>query len=170
MRPVSAQRRKYSPQFKAEAVAMVIETGRPVAEVARSLELGEGTLGNWVNAYRPANPEPDAPLSPVQRARVKEMEDEIRRLRMENEFLKKARGLRRPDASVTECCALIEAEKANYTVIWMCGLLGVPRSSSYAWRGRTEPPTQVRRRRALRAGAAGVRRLAAACDHLSWPR
>jgi hypothetical protein len=28
-------------------------------------------------------------LSPVERARVKEMEDEIRRLRMENEFLKK---------------------------------------------------------------------------------
>ena len=36
------------------------------------------------------NPEPDQPLSPVERARVKEMEDEIRRLRMENEFLKKA--------------------------------------------------------------------------------
>ena len=35
-------------------------------------------------------PEPVPDLSPVERARVKEMEDEIRRLRMENEFLKKA--------------------------------------------------------------------------------
>ena len=35
-------------------------------------------------------PSPTEPLIPVERARVKEMEDEIRRLRMENEFLKKA--------------------------------------------------------------------------------
>jgi transposase len=38
---------------------MVIETGRPVAEVARSLELGEGTLGNWVNTWRRENPVPE---------------------------------------------------------------------------------------------------------------
>lgn len=31
------KRRKFSPQFRAEAVQMVIETGRPVAEVARDL-------------------------------------------------------------------------------------------------------------------------------------
>jgi transposase len=47
-------------------------------------------LGNWVNIWRRENPEPEPELSPVERARVKEMEDEIRRLRMENEFLKKA--------------------------------------------------------------------------------
>jgi transposase len=43
-----------------------------------------------LNAWRRSNPEPDQPLTPMERARVKEMEDEIRRLRMENEFLKKA--------------------------------------------------------------------------------
>jgi transposase-like protein len=84
------QRRRFSPQFKAEAVQMVIETGRPIAEVARDLGVVAQTLGNWVTAWRDANPEPDKALSPVERARVKEMEDEIRRLRMENEFLKKA--------------------------------------------------------------------------------
>jgi len=84
------QRRRFSPQFKAEAVQMVIETGKSVAEVARDLGIHDGTLGNWVNSYRRAHPEPDQPLSPVERARVKELEDEVRRLRMENEFLKKA--------------------------------------------------------------------------------
>ena len=83
-------RRKFSPQFKAEAVQMVIETGKPIAEVARDLGVNDGTLGNWVKAWRHANPEPDQPLSPVERARVRELEDENRRLRMENEFLKKA--------------------------------------------------------------------------------
>jgi len=41
---------------------------------------------------------------------------------------------------------LIEAEKANFKISWMCGLLGVPRSSFYAWRTRTESPTAARRR------------------------
>ena len=86
---MTEHRRKFSPQFKAEAVQMVISTGRPIAEVARDLGIGDGTLGNWVNAWRRENPEPDQPLSPVERARVKELEDEVRRLRMENEFLKK---------------------------------------------------------------------------------
>src|SRR3954452_4025481 len=83
------QRRKFSPQFKAEAVQMVLETGKPIAEVARDLGINEGTLGNWLNIWRRENPEPTTELTPVERARVKEMEDEIRRLRMENEFLKK---------------------------------------------------------------------------------
>ena len=85
------QRRKFSPQFKAEAVQMVLDTGKPIAEVARDLGIHEGTLGNWVNIWRRENPEPTTELTPVERVRVKEMEDEIRRLRMENEFLKKQR-------------------------------------------------------------------------------
>jgi transposase-like protein len=96
------RRRRFSPQFKAEAVQMVLETGRSVAEVARDLGVHDGTLGNWVNVWRRAHPEPDHPLTPVEHAHVKELEDEIRRLRMENEFLKKPRpsspGRNRSDA------------------------------------------------------------------------
>ncbi len=84
------QRRKFSPQFKAEAVQLVLETGKPIAEVARDLGINDGTLGNWVHAWRREHPEPEQPLTPMERARVKELEDENRRLRMENEFLKKA--------------------------------------------------------------------------------
>ena len=83
-------RRRFSPQFKAEAVQMVLETGKPIADIARDLGIHDGTLGNWVNTWRRQNPEPESSVSPVEMARVKEMEDEIRRLRMENEFLKKA--------------------------------------------------------------------------------
>jgi transposase-like protein len=42
-----------------------------------------------VKAWRDANPEPETALSPVERARVSELEEENRRLRMELEFLKK---------------------------------------------------------------------------------
>ena len=65
------QRRRFSPQFMAEAVQMVSETGRPIGEVARDLGIHDGTLGNWVNAWRRANPEPEQAITPTERARVK---------------------------------------------------------------------------------------------------
>ena len=84
------RRRKFSPQFKAEAVQLVIETGKPIAEVARDLGVNDGTLGNWVKAWRDANAASELELSPVEHVRMTELEEENRRLRMENEFLKKA--------------------------------------------------------------------------------
>lgn len=84
------KRRKFSPQFKAEAVQMVVESDKTIAQVARDLGVVEQTLGNWVKAWRDANPEPEPKLSPTERARMNELEEEVRRLRMENEFLKKA--------------------------------------------------------------------------------
>lgn len=103
---MTEHRPKFSPQFRAEAVQMVISTDRPIAVVARDLGIGDGTLGNWMNAWRREHPEPDQPKSPVERARLKETEDEVARLRMENEFLKSS-GLLRTDAPVAERCAVI---------------------------------------------------------------
>ena len=45
-------RRQYDPEFKAGAVRVVQETRRSVAEVARELGIGAGTLGNWVRKDR----------------------------------------------------------------------------------------------------------------------
>jgi transposase-like protein len=44
------QRRRFSPQFKAEAVQMIFETGEPIAVVARDLGIHDGILSNRVNA------------------------------------------------------------------------------------------------------------------------
>ena len=41
---------------------------------------------------------------------------------------------------------MIDAEKATYPITFMCTLLGVPRSSFYAWRNRAESATTARRR------------------------
>ena len=87
---MAQKRRKFSPQYKAEAVAFVLETGRPIIEVAADLGIHAGTLGNWVAAWHESNPEPEKALTPTERAKVAEMEDELRKLRLENEFLKKA--------------------------------------------------------------------------------
>src|SRR4051794_32882168 len=55
---------------------MVLETGKPIAEVARELGIHDGTLGNWVQAWRRDHPDPDQPLTPVEQAQMKEMQDE----------------------------------------------------------------------------------------------
>ena len=41
----------------------MIETGRPIAQVARELVINEGTLGNWVNQWKTDDTEPDKALS-----------------------------------------------------------------------------------------------------------
>lgn len=87
---MSQKRRKFSPEYKDEAVKMVLDGPRPVAAVARELGLNETTLGNWVAAYRKAHPQEEEPLSISERARLRELERENRELRMQTEFLKKA--------------------------------------------------------------------------------
>jgi len=87
---MARQKRVYSPEYRDEAVKMVIEKSRPIAVVARELGLLEGTLGNWVNAYRKSHPVEERPLALPDRARLKELERENRELRLQNEFLKKA--------------------------------------------------------------------------------
>ena len=46
------KRRKFTPEFKSEAVRLVVDTSRPIAEIAREIGVHEGTLGNWVNQHR----------------------------------------------------------------------------------------------------------------------
>jgi transposase-like protein len=84
------RRKKYSPEFREEAVKAVIETSRPIAVVARELGIVEGTLGNWVNAYRREHAGEEPPLTVSERARLRELEKEVRELRLKNEFLGKA--------------------------------------------------------------------------------
>jgi len=61
-----------------------------VAVVARENGLVAQTLGNWVSAWRIEHVDDEPVLTLSERARLKELEREVRELRMENEFLGKA--------------------------------------------------------------------------------
>jgi transposase len=87
---VSGKYRKFTPEFRDEAARMVVETSRPIAEVARELGINETSLGNWVRAYREKHAGDEPPLQISERARLRELERENRELRAKNEFLSKA--------------------------------------------------------------------------------
>ena len=82
--------RKFTPEFREEAARMVVETSRPIADVARELGINETSLGNWVRAYRKEHAGDEPALLVSERARLRELERENRELRMKNDFLSKA--------------------------------------------------------------------------------
>src|SRR4051812_49804433 len=81
MSVMGRQRREFTPEYKDEAVKLVINTGRAVATVARELGINEATLGRWVNSFKARQDAGDGALSETERA-------ELARLRKENSELK----------------------------------------------------------------------------------
>src|SRR5665647_2887869 len=69
--------RKFTQEYRDEAVLMVIQSQRPIAQVARELGINEGTLGTWLSKYRSEHPVTEE-LSLPDRAKLKELERENR--------------------------------------------------------------------------------------------
>ena len=87
--------RKFTAQFKQEAVAMTRQPDATVRSVAHSLGIGAGTLKYWIGHPPQATSgqashasESDDPAA--LKLRLKEAEKTIRRLEMERDILKKA--------------------------------------------------------------------------------
>ena len=85
--------RKYTIEFRDAAVKQVIDGGRGLTMVARSLEMSSKTLANWVYLARKGqglvNRRPAEPVSELQ-AELSRLRQENARLRVEKEILKKA--------------------------------------------------------------------------------
>ncbi|MCO4834983.1 MAG: transposase [Acidimicrobiaceae bacterium] len=82
-------RRSFTKEFKADAVSLVLDEGRTLADVARSLDIGDGNLGNWVRQARIDRGERDG-LTTNEKAELAELRRENSRLRMERDLLKRA--------------------------------------------------------------------------------
>lgn len=85
--------RKYDEDFKQGAVALVFETGKPIAQVARELGVNEGTLGNWCAKVRAAAGEGSGELSESERAELARLRKENTELRMQRDVLKRSVAL-----------------------------------------------------------------------------
>jgi len=90
---MGSTRRGFTPEYKDEAVKLVINTGRRVAAVARELGLKEQTLGRWVNDFRAraaAGEAGQGGLSETERAELLRLRRENSDLKLDRAFLKKA--------------------------------------------------------------------------------
>jgi transposase len=93
-------RRSFSPEYRVEAAHLVIDGNRPVAEVARELDLHENLLHKWVReerrrmpaAGRGRSPDPgeDQSLSPDERAELVRLRAKVAEQSKDIAFLEKA--------------------------------------------------------------------------------
>ena len=92
---MARKRRSYTPEFKAEAVKLVTEQGYSVAEAARSLGLGQTLLRNWKLALDTQGDQafPGHGKLPPSEEELRRLRAENQRLRAERDILKKATAL-----------------------------------------------------------------------------
>jgi len=82
-------RRSFTDEFKAEAVGLVQSSGKTIGRIAKDLDLTETALRGWVKkADRSSVGGP--PMEEDERVELKRLREEVRVLRMERDFLKKA--------------------------------------------------------------------------------
>jgi transposase len=85
------ERRSFTPEFKAEAVKVVQQSGKSIAMVARELDLTETALRCWVQqAEVEVGRGRDGVLTTDERTELVQLRREVRTLRMERDILKKA--------------------------------------------------------------------------------
>jgi transposase-like protein len=85
------KRRKFTDEFKADAVRLCTHGGQTVTEVARNLDLTVTALRQWVKQARvDAGKGPKDALTTVEREELGELRKRVKRLEMEREILKKA--------------------------------------------------------------------------------
>ena len=81
-------RRQFTEEFKRDAVELVRTSGRPIAQIAGELGIYDSTLGNWVRQDNIDRGEAEG-LTTEERARLRQLEAENTRLRMERDLLKR---------------------------------------------------------------------------------
>ena len=84
-------RRRFSPEFKAEAVKLVSEPGQSIAAVAKNLDLTDSALRGWIRQAKiDAGKGPAGALTTEEKHELTALRKEVRQLRMEKEILRKA--------------------------------------------------------------------------------
>jgi transposase len=85
------KRRKFSPEFKAEAVALCKAGDRSIQQVAKDLDLTYTALRQWVvRSDADSGKDASGTLTTAEREELHQLRRENKRLQMEREILKKA--------------------------------------------------------------------------------
>ena len=84
------ERRSFTDEFRAGAVALVLDQGKTIPQVARDLDLTESALRTWVDRARANRSNGKTGLTSEERAELARLRKEVRVLRQERDILKKA--------------------------------------------------------------------------------
>lgn len=85
-------RKKYTKEYKLDAVSLVLDQGYTRIEAARSLDINHTMLGRWITEFQSDDGHAfrgNGKLT-VEQAEIRRLKDENRRLKMEKDILKKA--------------------------------------------------------------------------------
>ncbi len=83
-------RRRFTDEYKQQAVRLVLDEGKSVTAVARELDLVASALGNWVKQAQADRTKGRTGLTSVEREELTRLRRENRILQEEREILKKA--------------------------------------------------------------------------------
>ncbi|MEU1393089.1 MULTISPECIES: IS3 family transposase [unclassified Nonomuraea] len=171
--------KNYPPEFKADAVALVLSRpDRTITSIARDLGVSRETLRVWVRAAQArgeggqraaggatARQPPSAgqvPSDDVLEEENKQLRARIRELEQERDILRKAAKPFRGRDELVNRFQFVEDHKALYGVKRLCRVLQVSRSGFYRWlKGAT---TRLARQQADEQLAARMRRIHAEHD------
>jgi transposase len=89
---VSSMRKlkKYDEDYKRQTVQYILETGKPIAQVARELDISSNTIHGWVRKYRQEPEVAEVQTFRSEDHQMRELQRRIRDLEEENMMLKKA--------------------------------------------------------------------------------
>ncbi|MFO8163787.1 MAG: IS3 family transposase, partial [Desulfatiglandales bacterium] len=158
------KRKKYTKEFKEEAVKLVTEQGYQIAEAARNLGINAGTLGRWKREIE--DDVGGVSSQKTMQSEVSRLHKENKRLKQEREILKKAGRLLRQRVGLRY--QFIDSVKKAYPIVLLCKVMEVSRSGYYAWRKPGKPRHQqdnerlipvVRELHRASKGTYGTRRL-----------
>ena len=88
---MARKRRRFSAEFKREAVRLVLEGDVHVAQAARDLEVCETSLHRWIKQHKiDHGPNKGGEVTTAEREEIRQLRSKVRRLEMERAILKKA--------------------------------------------------------------------------------
>ena len=84
------KRRGFTEEFKRDAVRLVTDEGYTFAEAGRSLGVRGDMISRWKRRFEGTDEASDRDRDVSDEQRIRELEAEVRKLRMEKDILKKA--------------------------------------------------------------------------------
>jgi len=82
--------KRFTPEFKAEAVRMMRTAGKPVAEIAKDIGVSEQSLYRWARQLGvDTKADPSGALTTSEREELTRLRRELRKVEQERDFLKK---------------------------------------------------------------------------------